>query len=400
MIKEDIRCTHIKDIYDIWSKARKDWDTAAREDIDFYLGNHFSQSEITELESRNQSAVPLDRLYSAIELFKAMATSKTPRFSAVAREDSDNRLSMVWRTMLEYIWDISDGNEVFKQAVHDYAITGLGYFYAYLDKEADYGRGEVKFTHLDPFKVYVDPNSRNRYFDDASGIIVSNVLTRMQLLDTYPELGMPMEGSEDDTPLIEQIEYINDEDDWPSPTNSDSVNAFTPDKVKDKDTSELGYKYRLLEHFSKVKVPFYRILEQRPGTEPRESLLNQEQFTALMEQPGVQQAIEQGFIQFAEVMQTRIKVTCCLGQIVLYEHVLNSDKYPVVPVPNVWTGTPYPMSDVGKNKSYQRYLNKVTSLITAHAQASAGLKLLIPEGSVHDVEELERDWANPNATIE
>tara|TARA_Y100001963_G_scaffold56927_1_gene79556 strand:- start:173 stop:1150 length:978 start_codon:yes stop_codon:yes gene_type:complete len=40
------------------------------------------------------------------------------------------------------------------------------------------------------------------------------------------------------------------------------------------------------------------------------------------------------------------------------------------------------------------------SLITSHAQASSGLKLLIPQGSVQDVEELERDWANPNATIE
>ena len=40
------------------------------------------------------------------------------------------------------------------------------------------------------------------------------------------------------------------------------------------------------------------------------------------------------------------------------------------------------------------------SLITSHAQAAAGLKLLIPQGSVEDIEELERDWANPNATIE
>jgi len=40
------------------------------------------------------------------------------------------------------------------------------------------------------------------------------------------------------------------------------------------------------------------------------------------------------------------------------------------------------------------------SLLTAHAQSSAGLKLLIPQGSVTDVEQLERDWANPNATIE
>ena len=58
------------------------------------------------------------------------------------------------------------------------------------------------------------------------------------------------------------------------------------------------------------------------------------------------------------------------------------------------------MSDVRKNKDFQRFLNKVVSLITSHAQASSGLKLLIPQGSVQDIEELERDWANPNATLE
>ena len=80
--------------------------------------------------------------------------------------------------------------------------------------------------------------------------------------------------------------------------------------------------------------------------------------------------------------------------------MLDTDIYPIVPVPNIWTNTPYPMSDVRKNKDFQRFLNKTVSLITSHAQASSGLKLLIPQGSVQDIEELERDWANPNATLE
>ena len=58
------------------------------------------------------------------------------------------------------------------------------------------------------------------------------------------------------------------------------------------------------------------------------------------------------------------------------------------------------MGDVRKNKDFQRFLNKTMSLITSHAQASSGLKLLVPQGSIQDIEELERDWANPNATIE
>ena len=156
MIKTSKQAEYVKELWRRWSDARKEWEDHAREDIDFYLGNHFSENEVDELESRNQSSVPMDRLYSAIEQFKAIITSKPPKFSAMAREDSDSDLASVWKTVLEYIWDVSDGNEVFKQVVHDYTVTGLGYFYAYIDREADYGRGEVKFNYADPFRVVVD----------------------------------------------------------------------------------------------------------------------------------------------------------------------------------------------------------------------------------------------------
>ncbi len=395
MIKEDFRAKEIREMFDRWSNAREDWDVAAREDIDFYLGNHFSAEESDELASRNQSAVPIDRLYSAIEQFKAIITSKPPKFSAVAREDSDTKLANVWKVILEYIWDLSDGDEQFKQAVHDYTVTGLGYFYAYIDKEADYGRGEIKFKHLNPFKVYVDPNSRDRYFDDASGMMVSHVMSRMQLLDAYPQLGQPIEEGEEKL-LIDSIETVSEED-WPDNTNKRTMGSFTPDVVKDYDYQGSNEKYRLIEYYSKVKVPYYRVLDKRTN---QEKIIEKEQFDAMSQEGQFINAIEKGLIDFVEVQQTRIRQTCSVGQIVLYDLVLDTDIYPIVPVPNIWTNTPYPMSDVRKNKDFQRFLNKTVSLITSHAQASSGLKLLIPQGSVQDIEELERDWANPNATLE
>ena len=48
----------------------------------------------------------------------------------------------------------------------------------------------------------------------------------------------------------------------------------------------------------------------------------------------------------------------------------------------------------------QKLLNKLWSLALSHAQASAGLKLIVPMGSVPNIEDLERDWSNPNAVIE
>ena len=395
MIQEDIRVKEVRELFDRWKNARVDWDTAAREDIDFYLGNHFTASEVDELDSRNQSSMPMDRLYAAIEQFKAIVTSKTPRFSAIGREDSDNKLANVWRTILEYIWDISDGNEVFKQVVHDYAVTGLGYFYCYLDKDADYGRGEVKFTYVDPFRVYVDPNSRNRYFDDASGMIVSTILSKQQLIDLYPQLSQPIDEKSEKL-LIDEIEAISGEEDYPDATNQTTMQSFTPDNIKDKDYMHSD-KYRLLEYYRKVRVPYYRVVDTRTGDE---RIMTKEDFMQMAQDKDFANAVKNKLIDYVEVTQPRIKLTCTVGQIVLYEMVCETDIYPIVPVPNIWTNTPYPMSDVRKNKAFQRFLNKTVSLITSHAQASAGLKLLVPQGSVSDIEELERDWANPNATIE
>ena len=387
MIKETKTVKEIKELYRRWTDARKSWDNDARNDIDFYLGNHFTPDELDALQSRNQSSMPIDRLYSAIEQFKAIVTSKPPKFSAVGREDSDNKVAQVWRTILEYIWDISDGDEVFKQAIHDYAVTGLGYFYAYLDKEADYGRGEIKFTHLNPFRVAVDPNARHRYFDDATGMMVSTIFTKMQLNDLYPELSVVQEGQT--KPLIDLIEGDFNDEDYPSPSNTRTKGSYTPDVVKDADFGEGAEKYRLIEHYSKIKVSYYRIANLEEQTEV---ILSPEKFEALIndpvEGPIFLIKVEKGIIQYVEIPQTRIKLTCILGQIILYEQILETDIFPIIPVPNIWTNTPYPMSDVRKNKDFQRFLNKVVSLITSHAQASSGLKLLIPQGSVHDIEEL------------
>ena len=367
----------------MWRDSRVDWDTEARDSIDFFLGNHYTNDESQALQSVGQADFVIDRVYAAIEKLKSLLSSRSPKFSAIGREDSDNRLALVWRVILEYIWDISDGDTQFKQAVHDYATTGLGYFYAYIDPEADYGRGEVKFTYVDPFRVYVDPASRNRYFDDAAGMMLSTILTRDQLLNIYPTLA----------DKVDEIESMTYEEDYPSSQMKNSSQSFTPDEVMSRDITRVE-RYRVLERFTKIKVPYYRLFNRQTG---QESIIDQEQYAQFLEQNA--EIIEAGMIDLVEVPQTRIKITCTVGDVLLYENILNTDVYPIVPVPNIWTNTPYTKSDVSKVKDSQRLLNKLFSLTLSHAQASAGLKLLVPEGSVDDLGQLEKDWANPNAVI-
>ena len=63
----DPRAEYNQDLYRRWRDARADWDSEARKDVDFYLGNHFTSSESDELKSRNQADVPMDRISPAVD---------------------------------------------------------------------------------------------------------------------------------------------------------------------------------------------------------------------------------------------------------------------------------------------------------------------------------------------
>ena len=397
-IEKDSRAEYNEQLFRDWRDARIDWEEEARKDIDFFLGNHFTSDESDELQSRNQADVPMDRTSAAVEKFKAVLTARPPAFTITPREDSDVKVASVWRTIVGYIWQISDGDSQMKQAIHDYATTGMGYLYAYIDRESDFGKGDVKFTYLDPFRVYVSPSSRNRWYDDADGVIISTVLTGEQVINLYPELDDvtdPITGEVTEGLIHSVSEYSDiNGDDYPSSQNKNSMTVFTPAEVKDKDYMDVK-KYQILERFYKVKVPFYHVVNTQDG---EELVLSEEEFMKFSAEN--KEVLEAGFLEIAQVYQTRVKVCATLGEIVLYEDVLNSDIYPIVPLPNVWTGTPYPKSDISRARPMQRLLNKLWSLALSHAQASAGLKLLVPLGSVDDISQLEQDWANPNAVIE
>ena len=187
-IQEDQKAKDNRELFRRYADARKDWDIEARDAIDFTLGNHYTTQESDALQSIGQADFTIDRIYAAIDKLKSLMTSRPVKFGITAREDSDVQVAQVWKTLLEYIYDISDGAHHFKQAVHDYATTGMGYFYGYVEPEADYGRGEVMFTHINPFRVYVDPASKDRYFKDAANVLLSTILTKDQLLSLYPDV--------------------------------------------------------------------------------------------------------------------------------------------------------------------------------------------------------------------
>ena len=439
----------VQKVHDLWrtySKNRETWAQHAQEDKEFRLGKQWTSEQKRILESRGQAAIVVNRIHPAVEAAKAMITSNRPSFRVAAREDSDNKVAQVMSALLSYMYDISDGRSVIREVVDDYYVMGLGYMHVYQDPMMDMGKGEVCFHSVDPLDVYVDPNSRSRFFDDAENIIISRFFTRDQAKKIYPIYEDAIDNA-----ASEQWS------DRPETDRADDGETVFPEDVETKtqygNFGESDEYVRGYEWYSKELVNRYRIFETFSG---KEDLLEEDEYKEYIQRPAwliegqpvvdPQQAqkiimqlqqkiaqeyeamvreysqagiapedmpqppepdvkeisykllIEQQLIEIANVKVTRVHHCVVIGDKKLYSRVLPTEHYPIVPFVNIHTRTPFPISDVRMVKQMQEYINKTRSLIIAHATTSTNTKILVPEGSV-DMKTFEEKWSQPGVAI-
>ena len=85
--------------------------------------------------------------------------------------------------------------------------------------------------------------------------------------------------------------------------------------------------------------------------------------------------------------ETRIMVMCIAGDTFLYEYELPIDNYPIIPVPYLYSGTPYPQGAVTPLLGKQQEINKAHQIMIHNANLSSNLRWMYEEGSVD-----EDDW--------
>ena len=91
-------------------------------------------------------------------------------------------------------------------------------------------------------------------------------------------------------------------------------------------------------------------------------------------------------VDLVKFHDTRVKVTCVVGDTLLYEHYLANTDYPIVPFPYTYTGTPYAMSAVTPLVGKQQEINKSHQIMLHNANLSSNLRWLYEEGSVPEDE--------------
>jgi len=101
---------------------------------------------------------------------------------------------------------LSNGKSLYSQVALDALTKGVGYFLVDVDKDADRGMGEVRFSRLDPYDVYVDPASRDFLFRDANFIQIRKNIARTRLINMLPEFEAKIKKVSRNTDIVSYSE--------------------------------------------------------------------------------------------------------------------------------------------------------------------------------------------------
>ena len=126
-----------------------------------------------------------------------------------------------------------------------------------------------------------------------------------------------------------------------------------------------------------------------------EKVVSKEEYDILIQDEEIAESI----VSESEYFETRIKVTCTLGSdVTLYEYILPIREYPIVPVPYLYTGTPFPMSAVSPMIGKQQEINKAHQVMIHNANLASNLRWMYEEGSVPE-DEWEQYSSAPGALL-
>jgi len=450
-IHPEVRLT--QDLFSNYSSARSDWAKQASEDAEFRAGKQWSDKQVKSLRARAQEPLVVNVIHPAVEQAKAMLTANAPKFQSTGRDNSDTEVGRVFSDLMAWVWDISNGNTELKQAIDDYYVKGMGVMVAYIHPEADFGKGEVFIKSVDPLSVYFDADSQDPFCRDASNIIIAKRMTEKELIEIYPEF-------EDNIKESTQTSHINEESENRFGLMKEDV--LPKSRKQGMLDIDFERELEVFERYTKVKIPYYRVFDplsndEKLLTDPQYAEYREEPAVILTVSGGEQQIftdqmnvskfmaihdevgkvyhleldpmtgqpipvagrenensipnsytaidpivkgelIDNEKIMVNKVMVTNIKQCISVGDEYLYSVVLPIEDYPVVPIMNNHHRNPYPISDVRTVRGLQEYINKLRSLIVAHASSSTNVKLLIPRGSMNK-KQLEEEWGRAGTAV-
>ena len=452
----------------IWVKAnnshRQRWQTVSQKGYDFYLNEQLTKDEQTMLEESGMPTFTINRITPIVEIMKYFVTANNPKWKAVGATGDDVDVAQVHSDIADYCWYLSNGKSLYSQIVLDSLTKGIGYFLVDIDKDADRGMGEVRFSRVDPYDVFVDPASRDFLFRDATFIQIRKNISRARLINMLPQFetkikkvtkgsdvvsysqrdaeftdsiqpedltyGVNMDAEDEDIlPYYETYSkkkfkyhnvYIKIQ---PSPAElelikesiQESLSSFQQEIEVQLIEKQLQIEQQvqegeiiperaklIIENSQKMAAQAIKEKEmelvseaQEQATIIKQQVLSDVDFKILKDSKEAQKNI----VDSIEFYENRIVKNCSVGDdTFLFEQIIPISEYPIIPIPYMYTGTPYAMSAVTPLIGKQQEINKAHQIMLHNANLSSNLRWMYEEGSVPE-DEWEKYSSAPGALL-
>ena len=441
--------------------TRERWETVNQEGHDYYLDNQLSKEEKKILEEQGMPTFTINRIIPIIEMLVFYATANDPRWQAVGTEGSDSDVAAVHGDIADYIWYNSNGKQVMNQVTTDAATKSLGYFQIYIDPNDDRGMGEVKIRTLEPFDVYIDPQSKDPMFKDAAFMLVQKVLPKAVLQTKFPEYKNTIENASSQYTSYSSTSKKSDWKDFQYKDITEGYTALGEDDLlidyyekyeklsityrnvyyrvepTDEQVQDIQHRVeaemvgmrdelqvRLMEtelqlnqqleqgqiikerfqlELEKAKIQAKETIEQQKAQKMQEAMeavsrIENEVVTEKEFEVLMKGELKNNLVEAIKFHQTRIRLTVAVGDALLFESILPGSEYPIIPVHYKYTGTPFPMSAVSPLVGKQKELNKAHQLMVHNASLGSSLRWMYVDGSI-DVDYWEKYAAAPGALL-
>ena len=452
----------------LWDRAnnshRQRWQHLSQKGFDFYLDEQLSKEEKDQLEESGMPTFTINRVTPIIEIMKYFVTANNPKWKAVGATGDDVDAAQVHSDIADYCWYLSNGKSLYSQIALDALTKGVGYFLVDIDKDADRGMGEVRFSRIDPYDVFVDPASRDFLFRDANFIQIRKNIARTRLINMLPEfeakikkvsksadvisyserdfesagiaqpeditMGISLEAEDEDIiPYYETYSkkkfpyrnvYIKVN---PSPAEMDNIKEAVQKELSDfRQEIEVGLmeKQMQIEQAAQTGeiIPERAQLEIKKSQEMAAQAIKEKEMQLMSEAQDAATQVKQqvmsesdykiiesnadtkkNILDSIKFFENRIVQTCSAGDdVFLYEYTLPMNEYPIIPIPYMYTGTPFPMSAVTPLIGKQQEINKAHQIMLHNANLASNLRWMYEEGAVPE-EEWEKYSSSPGALL-
>ena len=313
--RKDKTADRIRHLFDqVNTASRIKWEKINQKGFDFANDNQLTESEQQHLSEQGMPDFTINRIMPVVEMLNFYATANTPRWQAVGVDASDTDVAHVFSDVADYIWDLSDGQTIFSNAVNDAITKSVGYLLVTVDPDSDNGMGDVVIKQPEPFDIFVDPKSRDILFKDASFVMIRKILPSSHLEQMFPSMVSKIRKASSN----QQNEYNYTE------KSLKMQKDFTYKDISDSEsldptTGEHDTLLELFEVYEKVKVGYVNVFYRMPP--------NEQQITQIQQQVQVQMQEMQAEMQ-VQIMEQQKQMQAAVeaGQMLPERYELEMQK--------------------------------------------------------------------------